>query len=384
MFSALATATTGSTPAGRSCPTSAPGCSGSPRTGWCSSYRRLRHRDRHHHRPAVPADAACFAVRRPDRRPLRQAGVLKITQAWLALCARHLGCWPSPGSSLLARLRARAALRLGTAFDNPARQAFVTEVVGAEHLPNAVGLNSATFHAARIVGPAVAGLVIAASAPAGRSCQRRSPTPPSSLAICCWTRTASAPVRAGRPGQAPDPSKACYVRRRPDLVLVLSVVFCVGTFGMNFQMTQRADGAAGIRLALQRTASSARSSPSAPCPVRCSRPGDGLRRARLRGDHGVLFALVEIVAGLMPTYAWYAAVLPVLGLTTLLTLTAANASIQLGVEPRLRGSGDGALSHAAAGWHAARCPDSGLGGGGLRAPLDTDRRGFPGCGRGAG
>ena len=49
------------------------------------------------------------------------------------------------------------------------------------------------------------------------------------------------------------------------------------------------------------------------------------------------FAMVEIAAGLMPTYAWYAAVLPVLGLTTLLTLTAANASIQLGVEPRLRG-----------------------------------------------
>ena len=54
------------------------------------------------------------------------------------------------------------AFGLGTAFDNPSRQAFVSEVVGRDRLPNAIGLNSATFHAARIVGPAVAGLVIAA------------------------------------------------------------------------------------------------------------------------------------------------------------------------------------------------------------------------------
>jgi len=47
------------------------------------------------------------------------------------------------------------AFGLGTAFDTPARQTFVSEVAGAEHLPNAIGLNSATFNAARIVGPAV-------------------------------------------------------------------------------------------------------------------------------------------------------------------------------------------------------------------------------------
>ena len=50
---------------------------------------------------------------------------------------------------------------LGTAFDNPARQAFVYELVGPDRLPNAIGLNSASFHAARIVGPALAGFMIA-------------------------------------------------------------------------------------------------------------------------------------------------------------------------------------------------------------------------------
>ena len=55
------------------------------------------------------------------------------------------------------------ALLLGaaTALDNPARQTFVSEMVPREHLPNAVGLNSATFNAARIVGPGIAGLLIA-------------------------------------------------------------------------------------------------------------------------------------------------------------------------------------------------------------------------------
>ncbi len=51
-------------------------------------------------------------------------------------------------------------LGMATAVDNPTRQAFVSELVGGDELPNAVGLNSATFNAARIVGPAVAGLLI--------------------------------------------------------------------------------------------------------------------------------------------------------------------------------------------------------------------------------
>ncbi len=49
-----------------------------------------------------------------------------------------------------------------TAFDNPARQSFVSEVVPPELLPNAVGLNSTSFNGARLIGPGAAGLLIAA------------------------------------------------------------------------------------------------------------------------------------------------------------------------------------------------------------------------------
>jgi MFS family permease len=59
--------------------------------------------------------------------------------------------------------------------------------------------------------------------------------------------------------------------------------------------------------------------------------------ARLVVGMALTFGVVEIVSGLAPSYAAYAAILPVLGLVTLLTLTAANASIQLGVDPLRRG-----------------------------------------------
>src|SRR5215218_4676927 len=88
--------------------------------------------------------------------------VLKLTQAWLALCAAVLGVLAVTGVATTAYVYAIAfAFGLGTAFDNPARQSFVSDVAGRDNLPNAIGLNSATFHAARIVGPAVAGVVIA-------------------------------------------------------------------------------------------------------------------------------------------------------------------------------------------------------------------------------
>ena len=88
--------------------------------------------------------------------------ILKVTQSWLALCAAALGVLAVTGVATTEQVYVIAfAFGLGTAFDNPARQSFVSEVAGPDHLPNAIGLNSATFHAARIVGPAVAGLVIA-------------------------------------------------------------------------------------------------------------------------------------------------------------------------------------------------------------------------------
>jgi MFS family permease len=265
--------------------------------------------------------------------------VLKLTQAWLALSAAALGVLAVTGVAATWHVYLIAfAFGVGTAFDNPARQAFVSEVAGAEHLPNAIGLNSATFNAARIVGPALAGLVIAGFG--------------SGWAILSNAVTYAAFVGAlvlidpARLNLSPPAVRAkrqireglAYVRRRSDLLLVMGTAFFVGTFGLNFQMTSALMAQQEFHKGAQEygilgTFMAVGSLTGALLAAR--------RRSAPRGRFvvgmAVVFGLIEIAAGLMPSYATYAAILPVLGLAALLTLTAANASVQMNVDPRLRG-----------------------------------------------
>ncbi|MDI3340081.1 MAG: MFS transporter, partial [Sphaerobacter sp.] len=95
-----------------------------------------------------------------DRLPKRQ--VLIVTQAVMAVQALILGLLISAGTIQIWHIYLLAAvLGLATAFDNPTRQAFVVEMVGPKDVANAVALNSSLFNAARIVGPAIGGALIA-------------------------------------------------------------------------------------------------------------------------------------------------------------------------------------------------------------------------------
>src|SRR3954466_5196026 len=96
-----------------------------------------------------------------DRFPKRR--LLQVTQAMMAVPALVLGLLALTGAAQTWQVYVLAfVFGIGTAFDAPARQSFVSEMVGPDDLTNAVGLNSASFNAARIVGPAVAGGLIAA------------------------------------------------------------------------------------------------------------------------------------------------------------------------------------------------------------------------------
>jgi len=87
--------------------------------------------------------------------------LLLATQGAMSALALALGVLTATGSVRLWMIYLLALLLgFATAFDMPARQAFVTEMVGPDHLANAVGLNSAVFNSARIIGPAVAGVLI--------------------------------------------------------------------------------------------------------------------------------------------------------------------------------------------------------------------------------
>ena len=93
----------------------------------------------------------------------RKRSILLTTQAIMGMLALILGILALTGAVAVWQVYLLAfALGIVAVVDNPARQTFVAEMVGRDGMANAIALNSATFNLARIVGPAVAGLVIAA------------------------------------------------------------------------------------------------------------------------------------------------------------------------------------------------------------------------------
>ena len=128
-----------------------------------------------------------------------------------------------------------------------------------------------------------------------------------------------------------------YLRGRPDLMMVLSVVFFAGTFGLNFQMTSALMATqvfhkGATEYGLLGSTMAIGSLTGALMAARRTRI-----RLRLVAGAALLFGVVEIVAGLMPTYLTYVAIVPFLGFTALTMITAANTTMQLATAPGLRG-----------------------------------------------
>jgi MFS family permease len=270
--------------------------------------------------------------------------LLQLTQAAMAVTSLVLGVLALTGTAQIWHVYVLAFLfGVGTAFDAPTRQSFVSEMVGPDDLTNAVGLNSASFNVARIVGPAAAGLLIALF---GSGVQATGAVillnAVSYVAVIyalerMRVEDLDSPEPARRaPGMIRDGFR--YVRGRPDVMLVLAIVFFAGTFGMNFQMTSalmatqvfhKGAGEYGILGSTMAIGSLAGALLAA---GRVGRP-----RQRLVVLAGLSFGVVEIASGLAPSYLWFAALTPLLGITVLTMITAANASVQLSVAPSMRG-----------------------------------------------
>jgi MFS family permease len=276
-----------------------------------------------------------------DRMPKRR--LLQLTNVAMAVPAALLGLLTVTGLVEIWHVYVLAFV-LGTAaaFDAPARQSFVSEIVGPDDVSNAVGLNSASFNAARVVGPALAGLLIAAFGGGAVG---------TGWVIVLNAVSYAAPIAALRrmdPAllDSPEPSPRTpgairegvrYVRGRPDLLLILGIVGFTGTFGLNFQMTSAlmatevfdrgptAYGLLGTFMAVG-------SLTGALVAARREQV-----RHRLVVGAALTFGAVEIAAGLTPTYAAYAAVVPLLGVTALTMITSANAFMQLHTSPGMRG-----------------------------------------------
>lgn len=276
-----------------------------------------------------------------DRFPKRT--VLRIMQVGMAVPAAVLGALAVSGTVEVWHVYVLAfVFGVGRALEAPARQAFVAEMVARDDLGNAVALNSASFNAGRLIGPGVAGLLIAAfgagvdgtgwvivlnAASYGAAFL--------ALQMMDVDRLSPSPLvgkrrRAVRDGIA-------YVRTRPDLVLVLACVLCLGGFGMNFQITSALMatdefGKGAEEFGILGSILAVGSLFGALLAARRSQP-----RLRLVVGGGMLFAVMQTVSGLMPTFATYALVLPLLGLSVLTVITSANALVQLTSAPEMRG-----------------------------------------------
>ncbi|WP_244246869.1 MFS transporter [Nocardioides euryhalodurans] len=276
-----------------------------------------------------------------DRIPKRR--LLQLTNVGMAVPAVVLGLLAVTGVAQTWHVYV-LALVLGTAsaFDAPARQSFVSELVDADDLTNAVGLNSASFNAARIVGPAVAGILIAALGGGVVATgwvilvNAVSYVAPVLSLRSLDARLLHSPELVRRePGQIR--AGLAYVRGRPDLMLVMAIVFFAGTFGLNFQLTS----------ALMATETFDKGATEYGLLGTFMAVGSltgslvAARRVRVRHRLIVLaaltFAVLEMIAGAMPTYLTFALMTPLLGLSALTMITAANSFVQLHTDPGMRG-----------------------------------------------
>lgn len=276
-----------------------------------------------------------------DRYPKRR--VLAVAQLALGLSAGVLGLlavtgWVRPWHVYVIAF----VFGVGAAFDTPARQSFIHEMVDQPRLANAIGLGSASFNLARMIGPALAGLLIAWMGEGVGATGWVILVNAASYGAVIWSLARmrveelhpAQRLSRGR-GQLRDGFR--YVLSRPDMLLVLAVVFCAGTFGLNFQITSaimatevygKGAGEYGVLGSILAIGSL----------------GGSLLAARRETPHlrlvigaAAAFGVTVTVAGLMPGYLTYALVLPLCGFSALTMITTANAYMQMASAPHLRG-----------------------------------------------
>jgi MFS family permease len=277
-----------------------------------------------------------------DRVPKRR--LLQLTQGAMGLTSMLLGSLAVTGVITTPTLFVLTFIfGTGAAFDVPARQSFVVEMVGHDDLSNALSLNAASFNVARVVGPALSGVLIAALGSGIEATGAVILLNGISYLAVIGALQAMRPLELSPVPQAPRGKGMIrdgvrYVSGRPDLMLVMVVAFFAGTFGMNFQMTSALMatqvfhkgsgeyGLLGTTLAVGSLTGAL-----------LAAQRRGRARLRLVVITGLAFGTVEVALGLMPSYVTFAALTPLLGFSLVTMLNAANTTVQLSVDPTMRG-----------------------------------------------
>ena len=282
--------------------------------------------------PLLSPLAGAFADRFPKRR------MLQLTQTGLMLNALILTLLVSFGAAELWHVYVLAVSQgIIQAFDAPARQAFVSEMVSEKNLPNAVGLNSMQFNSARLIGPGISGLLIGwfGVAPALwiNTISFLGPI----LALAAMRASELFPARVGRTGRGAVREGFRYLLGRSDLMLIFAMVFTLGTFGLNFQVTNAL--MATEVFGLDADAYGLLGSVMAAGTLTGAFIAAGRGYPRFFNIVGALlgFAVCTLALTFAPSYWLFALLLIPTGLASISVMTAANSRVQLTTEPEMRG-----------------------------------------------
>lgn len=267
-----------------------------------------------------------------------QRRLLMATQATMGTLSLILGILTVTGLVQLWHVYVFAFLfGCSAALDAPVRQTFVAELVGDRDLSNAIALNSTSFNAARMVGPAMAGLLIA-SVGTGWAFLFNGASFMAVLTSLCLLRKSELRPNARAPrtrGGITEGFK--YVWSRPDLRATLAMLFLIGTFGLNFPIfiSTMAVGvfhtdARGFGLLSSMMAIGTMSG------ALLAATRDQPRFAALMLGSAI-FGIGCTLAALAPNYWLFAAALVVIGIASLTILNTSNALMQLSTEPAMRG-----------------------------------------------
>lgn len=270
---------------------------------------------------------------RVDRRKL-----LLATQSAMAATALGLGLLVITGLVTLWQVYVFAGL-MGciSAFDAPVRQTFVAELVGDEDLPNAIALNSTLFNSAQLIGPAIAGVLIAVWGTGWLFIINGL----SFVAVL----TSLLKMRVSELRQLPKTSAPGagmvdglrYVQHKPDLVIALTMLFVIGTYGVNFPIfistmsVTTFHGGPHLYGALS-SALAVGSVLGALLAAGREQPRLTLLAASAAG-----FGVAGTLAAVMPNVWSFGVMLVAVGAMAQTFTTSTNSLVQLRTEPALRG-----------------------------------------------
>jgi MFS family permease len=271
-----------------------------------------------------------------DRFPKRD--LLIVTQLLMALPAAGLLAVSAAGvvAPWMVYLAAFARGAVN-AVDNPTRQSFVIEMVGPDRVVNAVSLNSVLVQSARILGPALAGVLIATAGVV--PCFAVNLATFGAMVVALWGMDPGRLRAAPSSGREPGAIRAGlrYVRRTPELAAPLALMALVGTFGFNFQVvlpllaTFSFDGGAGAYATLLGAMGVGSVIGALVVGAR------GRTGPRLIAAAALAFGASALLAAAMPAMALEVPVLALLGAAAVTFAASVNSTLQLAVEPAMRG-----------------------------------------------